>query len=300
MDYLKFMTKFSKNILKQKKEIKKSLILLIIFLIAVGIYIYNMTYYVLVRFDELGPLTKNMAAYYNGFKIGKIVRIEPDDDFKHTLVKVNLFDQDINLPQNSTVNVQKFPNGELYLQFLYPNSPAFRTIKRGDILEGIAPYNLEQFMLGQNIAGVTDVVSQQIIKTLNATEIANIEIKIFFQNSSKLINENRKGINTSVNNTAVMTRNLAQAAENLNQTSKKLNNALDEKTLKDTTINIKETTENVAKATKDIDKTIKKIDDTISHANSAAENLNSITGGINGTLSKKFAGMRLLFGTPVK
>lgn len=294
------MKKTSEDISKKKERIKKSLLILIIFLILIGVYIYNTTYYVIVRFDQLGPLTKNMSAYYNGFKVGKIVRIEADKDFKHTLVKVNLFNKDINLPQNSTVNVQKFPNGELYLQFIYPNSPVFRTIKRGDILEGIAPYNLEEFMLGQNIAGVTDVVSQQIIKTLNATEIANIEIKIFFQNSSRLINENRKGINTSVNNTVVMTRNLAQAAENLNQTSKKLNNALDETTLKDTTSNIRETTDNVSKATKDIDKIVKKIDDTISQANAAAGNLNSITSGLNETLGKRCGGMRVMFGTPVK
>lgn len=306
MDYKNFM----KNFLKKRKGIKKILIIVIvlIFLLTIaGVYIYNTKYYVIIRFNELGPLTKNMVAYYNGFKIGKIVRIEPDNDFKHTLVKVNLSHKNISLPQNTTVHLDRFPSGELYLQFIYPSSPSFKTIKRGDILEGIAPYSLEQFMLGQNIAGVTDIVSQHVIRTLDATEIANQEIKIFFQNSSKVVNENRKGINASVNNTAAMTKSLAQMAENLNQASKKINNALDETKLKETTSNIKDTssnlkdaTENISKATKDIDKTVKKIDDTISKANVAAENLNSVSGGLNETLSKKFAGMRILFGTPVK
>ena len=210
-----------KNISKKKKEFRKLLIILIFFLIITGVYIYNSTYYVIIRFNELGPLTKNMVAYYNGFKIGKIVRIEPDNDFKHTLVKVNLFHENINLPQNTTVHVESFPNGELYLQFIYPSSPSFKTIKRGDILEGIAPYSLEQFMLGQNIAGVTDVVSLHVIRALNATEIANQEMTAFFNATSKLIQENSKGINVSVNNTAAMTKSLAQMAENLNQASKK-------------------------------------------------------------------------------
>lgn len=300
MDYLTFMQKFPENISKITIEIKKSLIILVILLSIIGVYIYYTTYYVIIRFDELGPLTKNMTAYYNGFKIGKIVRIEPDNDFRHTLVKVNLTHKNINLPQNTTVHVERFPNGELYLQFIYPSSPSFKTIKRGDILEGISPYSLEQFMLGQNIGGVTDIVSQHVIKTLNATEIANQEIKIFFQNSSKLVNENRKGINVSVNNTAAMTKSLAQMAENLNQTSKKINDALDEATLKDTTSNIRDTTDNVSRATKDIDKTIKKIDNTIFHANAAAENLNSITCGLNETLGKRCGGMRVMFGIPVK
>lgn len=296
MDYLNFMRTF----LKKKKGIKKTLIVGIIFLALVAIYFYCATPYIIVRFNELGPLTKNMSAYYNGFKIGKIVRITPDKDFMHTLARVNLNQTDINLPQNTTVHVERFPNGELYLQFVYPQSPSLRLIKRGDIIEGISPYSLEQFMLGQNISGVTDVVSQHIIRALDATEIANIEIKLFFQSTSKLINENKKGIDASVNNTEIMTKNLAQMAENLNQTSKKINNSLDETILKGTTSNIKDTTDNVSKATKDIGKTIEKIDDTISQANAAATNLNSITSGLNETLNKRFGGMRVMFGTPVK
>lgn len=300
MDYLNFMRKFPEDISKIKKESKKLLVILIILLAAIGAYIYNSTYYVNIRFDELGPLTKNMTAYYNGFKVGKIVRIEPDKDFKHTLVKVNLIHKNMNLPQNTTVHVESFPNGELYLQFIYPSSPSFKTIKRGDLLEGIAQYNLEEFMLGQNISGVSDIVSLHVIRALNATEIANQEMKNFFENTSKLIKDNSRGINASVNNTAAMTKSLAQMAENLNQSSKKINNALDEATLKSTTTNIKDTTDNISQATKDIDKTVKKIDDTISQVNATAQNLNSITSGLNETLSQKFAGMRIMFGTPVK
>jgi ABC-type transporter Mla subunit MlaD len=290
-----------------KIEIKKILTIFIILLTITVVYIYNSKNYFIIRFDELGPLTKSMAVYYNGFKIGKIVRIEPDNDFKHTLVKVNILQKNINLPQNTTVRLQSFLNGEIYLEFVYPDSPSFKPLKRGDLIEGKAPYSLEQFMLGQNISGVTDVVSIHVIKALNATEVANMEMTAFFHNTSKLIDENRKGITASVNNTEAMTKSLSQMAENLNQTSqnlnqtsKKLNNALDEKTLKDTTLNIKDTTANISEATKDIDKTIKKIDDTVSNAKASAESLNSMTSGLNETLGKRFAGMRIIFGTPVK
>lgn len=294
------MKQFLENFFKTDSSIIKILFLLMIFLIILGIYIYNSTYYIIIRFDELGPLTKNMVVYYNGFKVGKIVNIGPDKDFKHTLARVNLTHKNIKLPQNTTVSVERFPNGELYLQFVYPQSPSLRILKRGDILEGMAPYSLEQFMLGQNISGVSDIVSIHVIKALNATEIANQEMKTFFQNTSKLIQENSNGISASVNNTVAMTKSLAQMAENLNQSSKKLNESIDKSILKDTTTNIKDTTGNISKATKDIDKTMKKVDDTISQLNATAENLNSITSGINETLSKRFAGMRIIFGTPVQ
>lgn len=301
------MEKSLDNISPNKGKFANILIVVIIFLTIFLLYLYNATDYVIIRFDELGALSRNMPVYYRGFKIGKVVHIGPDRDFKHVFVRVNLIRRKINLPQNTIVRMESFPSGELYLQFVYPKSPSLRTMKKGDILEGIAPYSLEQFMLSQNIYGVTDVVSMHVIRTLQATEIANQEIKLFFENSSKLVNENREGIKSSVNNTAEMTKNLKQMAENLNQVSQKINNVLDETTLKDTTSNIKnstghinDTTGNISNATKDIGKTIEKIDDTISQVNSAARNLNSITGGLNETLGKRFGGMRVLFGASSK
>jgi ABC-type transporter Mla subunit MlaD len=308
------MKKYLKNIPTIKKDKKNVSVVLLCLLIIAWVYIYNTSYYLVIRFNELGPITKNMAVYYNGFKVGKIISIEPDDDFKHTLVKVNLYQKNLKLPRNTTVNLESFPNGELYLQFIYPQSPALKTIKRGDMLEGISPYSLEEFMLGQNISGVTDIVSIHVIKALNATEIANMEMSNFFRNTSGLVEENSKGISDSVNNIAAMTKSLAEMSENMNQVSKKINTSLNEKDLngstsniqnttsniKDSASNIKETTTNIAKATKDIDKTMQKIDDTVSQVKATAENLNCITSGLNETLSKRGAGMRIMFGTPIR
>ena len=287
------------NFSKKKKELI-ILTALVIFIILSGLYIYNATYYITVRFNELGALTKNMAVYYNGFKVGKIVHIGPDKDFKRTLARINLTRKDTNLPQNATVKVQSFPNGELYLMFVYPQSPSLKILKRGDVIEGIAKYSLEEFMLGQSISGVSDLVSLHVIKALNAMDIANKEMEGFFRNSSKILQENNKGIKKTIDNTAAMMQNFAQMAENLKQASKKINDALDETELKDTTSNIKDAAVNIAKATEDIDKTMQKIDDTIYQANATAENLNAISNGLKETLSQKFAGMRIIFGTPVK
>lgn len=282
--------------------IKKMLFILIILAIslsAVYFYIYKNTYYVIVRFNELGALTKNMSAYYNGFKVGKIVKIGPDKDFKHTIVRINLSHKNLNLPQNTTVRVESFPSGELYLQFWYPQSPSLRTIKSGDMLEGIATYSLEEFMLGQNISGVTDIVSIHVLRALNATEIANQEIQAFFKSSSKLIQENNKQINASMKNIEITTRNFAQMSQNLNQMSVKLKNSIDEEAFKDTATNLKDTTANISKATENFDKTVKKIDDTVIQVNETAKNLNFITSGLKETLSRRFAGMKIMFGTPI-
>lgn len=294
------MKAFFENISKLDKGTKKFLIWLIIILCAIAIYIHQANDYVIIRFDELGFVAKNMSAYYNGFKIGKIISVEPDTDFKHVLAKLRFIHKEINLPQNTTVRVQSFPNGELYLEFIYPQSPSLKPITRGTVLEGIARYNVEEFMQGQNISGMTDIVSIHVVRTLRATEIANHEIKMFFQNASSMVNENRRGVKASVNNTEKMTANLAKTAANLNDLSEKLDNAIDENALKQTTSNIKVTTDNVVQLTQDLDKTVNNINATVDEIHTAAQHLNAVTSGLNTSLSKKFGGMRVLFGTPTK
>lgn len=301
------MASNSENIKKVKRGIKDLLIILMFFLVILGIYLYNTQYYVIVRFNELGPLSKNMAVYYKGFKVGRISKLSPDDDFKHILVKVTLSTSDLELPQNTIVTVERFPNGELYLQFLYPQSPSLNPLRRGDLVEGIAPYSLEQFMLSQNVSGMTDIVSEHIVQALRAADAANQEINIFFKTTTKLINVNSKGITTSVNNVKTMTENLAKMSQNLNQTSEKLNNAIEEQGLKDAASNIKDTTgnikvitENISSATKDLNKTMQKVDDALAQVSTTAQNIDSVANGLNQTLGKRFGGMRVMFGTPIK
>lgn len=297
----------TENLQKVFQKIKKILAVLIIIAAFVLIYIHNTEYYIMVRFDELGPITKHMGIYYNGFKVGRIVKIEPDKDFKHTLAKVKLNYKNINLPQNTTVKVQSFPDGELYLEFVYPDSPSLRIIKRGDMLEGIAKYSIEEFMLGQNVSGVSDVVSLHVIRALNSMELANKEIEGLVKITSSLIKDNRSGMKASVDNATAMTKSLAQMADNLNQASKKINNAIDEKSLKDTisgvqktASNLEDASDNIAIATQDFDKTMKKVDDASTHVHTASENLNYMINGLSKVLNKRFAGMRIMFGTPVK
>lgn len=294
------MKKFLDKIINLDRGAKKLLIWLIIALIAIAFYIHQSNDYIIIRFDELGFVAKNMNAYYNGFKIGKVISVEPDKDFQHVLAKLRFSQKEINLPQNTTVRVQSFPSGELYLEFVYPQSPSLKPITRGTVLEGIAQYSIEGFMQGQNISGMTDVVTLHVVRTLQATEIANHEIKMFFQNASSMVNENRSGVKKSVNNTEKITANLAQMAVNLNDLSEKLDNAIDEKALKQTTSNIKDSSDNIAKLTQDLDKTVNNIDATVDEFHSAAQHLNAVTSGLNTSLSKKFGGMRVMFGTTTK
>ncbi len=301
------MDKMLEEVSKNKKSIFASLA----FFIAVFVgffYLYQtfFGYYILIRFKELGPLTRNMPVYYSGFKVGKVVDISPDKDFKHTMVKVLLTYKDTRLPKNTMVIVQRFPSGENYLEFLYPDMPSLQLLARGDVINGDTDYSLESFMRGQSRFGAGDIVSEKVMTALSSADATNIAMRHFFETSTQVITENRESINRSFQNTEKMTKNLAETAENLNQTSKKLNNSMDQiklnntvSNITDTTENIKNTTASINNATKDIDKTVKKLDAAISDIGSTASNMNKMTSGLNATLGKRFGGTRLLFGKPI-
>lgn len=282
-------------------HIKAIFNLLFLSLVALGLFWVYQTffgYYVLIRFKELGPLTKNMTAYYKGFVIGKSTSVGPDEDYKASIVKVVLKHENTMLPSNTFVIVGQFPNGQNYLEFIYPDKPTLRLMGKGDVLEGITSYSLEQFMHGQTRSGTTDLVSENVIKTLNTTDETNREIQNFFATASEVLQENRQNIKQTTQNTAKMTASLAQSAKNTVSMTASL--AQSAKTLNEATENIKTTTADINKATKDTDKTTNKIHSTMSEFHAAAANINKITAGMLRVLNKKFAGMRILFGRPIQ
>lgn len=284
------MNKLSEIILKHAKAIFNLLIIVGVLLGLYWVYQTFYEYYVFVRFKELGPLTKNMAAYYKGFVIGKVTNIGPDDDYKASIVKVVINNENTRLPSNTFVVVQKFPDGQNYLEFIYPDKPALRLMQKGDVLEGIANYSLEQFMHGQTRWGVTDVVSEYTLKALDSADETNREIRMFFKEASEILRENRQSIKQTAQNTEKMTESLAKAAENLNKTSQNFI---------EISQNIKTTTTDINNSTKGMDKTTNKISSILSQIQATATNLNKITAGLLQVLSKRFAGMRIMFGKPL-
>ncbi len=304
-----------------KKDINISKIILIITIIVGGFFFHNkyFGYYIFAKFEELGPVTKNMPVYYKGFQIGKTEKVSPDDDYRHSIVKINIQQKDTKLPENTYTVVDRFPDGQNYLELVYPDKPALRLMKKGTVIEGKTHYSLESFMRGQAYSGA-DIVSENVSRTLASAEETNKELRNFFSTATDILEDNRDSIKQITTNTAKMTNSFAQMADNLNKTSNKINVALNANQLKnvgknielssanimnttkntsDTTQNFKSTSENINDATKDIDKIIKKIDATICQAHSTAYNLNVLTNGLNELMNKRFAGLKIFFGKPI-
>lgn len=65
----------------------KSLIIVILLLfIGVAYYNYKTNTYVTAEFKNLRPFHDRAPIYYNGFKIGKVVKVRPNDDYTSTIL----------------------------------------------------------------------------------------------------------------------------------------------------------------------------------------------------------------------
>ena len=57
--------------------------------------------YVTIEYTKLRPFRGYPPVVYNGFKIGRCIRIKPDKSYTKTRMTVVLFPKDLNLPRNT-------------------------------------------------------------------------------------------------------------------------------------------------------------------------------------------------------
>ena len=101
------------------------IIILLILLLLVGYLTYDKFAYlnIIVKFDDLEPFERQMNVYYKGFKVGKTVKIYPDKEYKNTYLKLKLYPNDINLPNNIIAKINKIKTKE-YISLIYPEAPS--------------------------------------------------------------------------------------------------------------------------------------------------------------------------------
>ena len=59
------------------------------------------------EFKNLRPFHDRAPIYYNGFKIGKVVKVRPNDDYTSTILTLELHPNKLRLPINIVANLKK-------------------------------------------------------------------------------------------------------------------------------------------------------------------------------------------------
>lgn len=281
------------------------LALLLFIIMASLLFLYRIwTYtYLTVEFNDARPVRNKIPVYYKGYRIGKVEKIKPSEDFKTTNVTIVLYPRRLKLPINTTAMLTREKRGESYetdfIDLLYPDNPSEAILRDGDSIIGVTTLDMDNFFSEKAASGELDAITKNVntlLENLQATSKALSELMSVLQDT---VNENRPSIKE-------MTSNLAEASNQFKSFSIKLNNSINQQEIQSTfsslnssSANFSSTTKNIDKFTESLNSSIPEIRSIISNTDKITDDIETITSGLKCTMSKKFWGLRLFLGKPI-
>lgn len=267
------------------------IVILILLTIWLGVFAYKELTYTRIQaeFSELEPFENNMPVYFKGFKIGRVTKILPTEDYTATIMQIVLYPKNLKLPQNIKAQVRSAKGNFDYVELDLPELASTTMLKDGDTIKGKSSVTFESLLRKHAESGSLDVIIE------NLGDITESVNKTVLQ-AEGLLKDIRHTVKISEKNILTATQNIATMSKDIVETSSKVNHSLSQQTLDKTMNNLEQTTKNIEMTTQHIDYATRNLQQTMDNVNSITENVDEITNGINCTMKKRFGGLRLLFG----
>ncbi len=302
------MKEFLTSQINQKTS-RIALLIFVILCILMCVYRVKTYTYLTVEFNDARPVRNKIPVYYKGYRIGKVEKIKPSDNFQTTLVTIVLYPKNLKLPKNTTALLtrEKRERKEIdFINLLYPEKPSEVMLISGDTINGFTTVDIENYFSSKALTGELDALTNNANSLMESFKFTSDALTEFLNVLTATVDENRPAIK-------IMTNNLAQMSNSFRLFALKLNNSINESQLKNTFTNVDMTsssvvvtgkniegiTQNIDSITGDINSQGAQISSSISNAEIITQNLADITGGLKNTLSKNFGGLRLIFGKPL-
>ena len=293
-----------------KTTSRAALVSFVILSVIMCIYRFHTYTYLTVVFNDARPVRNKIPVYYKGYRIGKVEKIKPSDDFKSTMVTIALYPKNLRLPSNTTALLtrEKRERREIdFVNLIYPEEPSELPLRSGDRINGFTTVDIESYFSSKALSGDLDKITNNINELLENLKGTSEALTQLMDALTETVNENRPSIK-------IMTGNLARMSDSLRIFAFKLNSAINQQQLQNTFTNFDKTssnavittdnldgiTKNINIFTNDLNKNSPDIAKTISNAQVITCNIAEITSGLRTTLSQNFGGLRLIFGKPVK
>lgn len=293
------MNKLFEIFSKYKHAILVLLIFILVLLFIFWLYDVKFRYYLIAKFTKSGPLYANMPVYYKGYKIGKVKKIEPSRDYKYVFVKLVLYPEDPKLSEDIIAKAKRLDTREDYIDLITPDEPSTTLLKSGSVIDGEAAFDAETFLSDLADADIVIPLLQHFSDLLVGANKTSDEIRNFFVDSSSILHDNRQNIRQT-------TEHLVSSTKSLKKITSKFNNSVTEDRLSNTVSNVGKSSDNILSATESIknitasvDCATRNLDKTVAKIDSTMSNVRVITRGFCETLSKRFAGLRIIFGKPI-
>lgn len=294
---------FNKNKIFNMKNTYKTIIILAL-LLSLGLtyYIYKTNTYITAEFKNLRPFHEHAPIYYNGFKIGRVVKTRPNKEYTSTIITMELHPHDLKLPTNIIANLKKEKDNNDnkfdYIDIIYPKEPSGYFIKDGDKIAGKTTVELETFLANQ------DPDSLEAIKADFAESVKSLNITIqtlgdLFSSLNSMVEEVRPNFVKASSDLTESTSNFAKVSQNINTLSDNVNSSLTRERMNSTSKNVQIMSRNMKVLTNELNKSVPQIQCALEQANRILYNVDEMTGGLNCTMKKPFGGFRLFFGSPI-
>ena len=274
---------------------KKCFIIIIFIILLFTIINYFLHRHFIAVFDDIRPFDGQINVYYKGILVGKATDKVHSDDYLRTNVKIIIRNKKLKLPLNTKAILKKRIKDDKeidYIELVYPEIPSKKYIKENSHIHGYTTIDIKEYLKNQTPEDLDKIktnlvtASENLYTTLDA--IANMFILI-----QDILQENRSNLKGS-------STNLKSTTENIKNLTKKIDNIIIEEQWNNTFNNIENSTGGLHNFTNNINDMVTNFDktmpSTLENTNQITDNLRSITCGIKQTLSKKFGGLRLLFG----
>lgn len=283
--------------------LKKFLIVAVVFFILVTcFYRYKTSTYVTAEFKNLRPFHDKAPIYYNGFKIGKVVKVRPNKDYSATVVTMRLHPLDLKLPVNISVNLKKERNKKNekfdYIDIIMPKEPSSNYLKNGDRITGKSSVELESYLANQDPESL-DAIKEDFAETIKNLNITIQTLGDLFETLNSTVVDVKPNIVKSSFELERSAQSLTGVMGHVNSFTENVNKSLNEQRLNYTTENVEKLSENLTDMTAGLNKSIPQVQCAILETNRILCNVDEMTTGINKTLKKPFGGFRMLFGRPI-
>lgn len=291
------------NRIYNMNNLYKSLVLIALLMcLGAAYYIYKTSTFVTAEFNNLRPFHDKAPIYYNGFKIGRVVKVRPNEDYTATIVTLWLHPHDLRLPTNIEVHLKKERNRRDrkfdYIDIIYPEKPSGFFLKDGDRVVGKTTVELESYLANQ------DPESLEAIKGDFAETVKNLNVTVqtlgdLFGTLNSMAEEVKPNVVKASSNLSATTDNFVVVSKNAGSLSGNINSALNEERMNTTAKNVQIMSKNMKVMTHELNKTMPQVQCAIQGVNKVLCNVEEMTSGLNCTMKKPFGGFRLFFGSPI-
>lgn len=288
------------------KSGKLFILFLLGMLLALAIFDYLNHTYIKAVFGKTEPMPSKMGVYYQGYKLGTTSKLKISKDFSSTYLYITLNQRGLHLPKNISVEVKNYDDDTKYVDIIYPSAPAVKYIKTGDVIRGKYELSSSGGISNANQAHI-DSLAAKGESLLNSATRTTDALTDLFVLMNDMLEENRENIFQSSSSLKNSMLNFEIASLNIKDLTEKVNGEVTRSVVNNSAKNIEQMTKNFADSSQSINKTssdfsvlIPKLSDLIEIGKLTLINLNKITLGLGETLRKRFGGIRVLFGQPIK